>query len=103
MTARTLDLGVNALERIAGKLLVVESLDLESVGDVAGLTRPLGRGEKKLPSMYVTMAAPALTWRAAICSPFAALPVLLRGAVATVAGCFRVGPGQWPGAVIDPG
>ena len=103
MTARTLDLGVNALERIAGKLFVVESLDLESVGDVAGLTRPLGRGETKLPSMHVTMATPALTWRATIRSPFAALPVLLRGAVATVAGCFRVGPGQWPGAVIDPG
>jgi len=103
VTARTLDLGVNALEGVVGELLVVESLDLESVGDVARLTGPLGRGEAKLPSMYVMMAATALTWRATIRSPFAAPPVLLRGAVATVAGRFRVGPGQWPGAVIDPG
>ena len=102
VTGHALDLAVNALERIARKLRVVECVDLERFGDVTGLTRALGRGETKLPCVNVTVATPALAWRPAVRGPLPAQPVLLRGGVATIARRFRVRAGQRPGAVIDP-
>jgi hypothetical protein len=102
VAGRTLDLAVSALEGIVRKLLVVESVDLERVGDVTGVTRALGRIETKLPSVNVAVATPALTWRTTVRGPLPALPVLLRGAMATVAGRLRVSAGQRPSAVIDP-
>jgi hypothetical protein len=102
VTGYALDLAVNALERVARELRVVECVDLERVGDMTGLTCALGRGEAKLPGVNVTVATPALAWRPAVSGPLPAQPVLLRGGVATVAGRFRVRTGQRPGAVIDP-
>jgi hypothetical protein len=102
VTGRTRDLPVNALERIVRELHVVESLNLERVGDVTRITCMLGRGETKLPCVNVAVATLTLTWCPAVRGPFAAQPVLLRGAVATVAGGFRMSACQRPGGVIDP-
>ena len=102
MAGRTLDLCVNALERVARELLVVEGVHLERFGDVTRLTCALGRGETKLPGVNVAVATPALARRPAVRSPLPAHPVLLGRGVATVAGRFRVRTGQRPDAMIDP-
>jgi hypothetical protein len=102
MAGRALDLGVNALERVTRELLVLESVDLERVGDVARLTGALRRRETKLPSVDVAVATPTLTWRPAVRSPLPALPVFLGRGVTTVAGGFRMSTGQRPDAMIDP-
>jgi len=102
MAGSTLDLGVNALERVTRELLVLESVDLERVGDVTRLTDALRRRETKLPSVDVAVATPTLTWRPAVCSPFPPHPVLLGRGVTTVAGGFRMSTGQRPDAMIDP-
>jgi hypothetical protein len=102
VTRRALDLGVNTLERVVGQLFVVERPDLEGISDVTCVTLAFGRSETKLPRVNVAVATPALSWRPAVRSPFAPEPVLLRGAVATVAGGLRMSTGQRPGGVIDP-
>jgi len=102
MAGSTLDLGVNALERVTDELLVLESVDLERVGDVTRLTDALRRRETKLPSVDVAVATPTLTWRPAVRSPLPAHPVLLGRGVTTVAGGLRMGTGQRPDAMIDP-
>ena len=84
---------MNAFERIVRQTPMVESLNLESVRDVTRVTGALGRSETKLPRVNVAVAAPALPWRPTVRSPFAAEPVLFRGAVATVAGGFRMSAG----------
>ena len=102
VTRRTLDLGVNALERVIRQLLVVESPDLEGICDVTCVTLAFGRSETKLPRVNIAVTPPALTRRSAVRCPFAAQPILFRRAMATVADRFRVSAGQRPSAVIDP-
>jgi len=102
VTRHTLDLPVNALERIVRELRVVESRNAERVGGVTHVTRALGRRQTKLPSVNVAVTAPALTWRPAVRGSFATQPILLRRRMATVTGGFRVSTGQRPGGVIDP-
>jgi hypothetical protein len=102
VTGFAFELSMCALERIDRELLVIERLDLESFGNVTRVTLALGRGETKLPSMHISVAAAALTRRAAVRSSFAAPPVLLRRTVTAVAGGLRVSTGQRPDAVIDP-
>ncbi len=84
------ELSVRTFERIRREVLVVESVDLERVRAVAGVTRALGCGESKLPRVHIPMAAPALAWRAAVRCPFAALAVLLRRTVTAIAGRLGV-------------
>ena len=102
MTPRALDFGVNAFEWIVRQLLVVETLDVEGVSQVTGVTLALRRGETELPRVNVAVAAPALTWRTAVRGASSTQPVLLRRGVATVTGRFRVSACQRPDTVIDP-
>jgi len=102
VTRRTRDLPVNALERIVRDLHVVESRNVERVGDVTHVARALGRRQTKLPRVNVAVATPALTWRTAVRGSFATQPILLRRRMATVTGGFRVSTGERPGSVIDP-
>jgi hypothetical protein len=102
VTGSALELLVGTFERIGCELLVVESLDLERIGDVTRIARAFGRGETKLPRVHIPVAPAAFTGRASIGRAFAAQPVSFGGAVAAVAGGLGVGAGQRPGAVVDP-
>jgi hypothetical protein len=101
VTGHTLELFVCAFERIACQLCMIESLDLESLGDVTRITLALGRGESKLPGMHIAVAPGALTRRAAVGSPLPAQAVLLRRAMATVAGGLRVRASKRPNTMVD--
>lgn len=102
MTGHALELFVCTFERIVCQLGVIESLDLESLRDVARVAVALRRGESKLPGMHVAMAPRTLTGSPAVRSTATTRPVLLGRAMATVAGGVRVRPGEGPNAMVDP-
>ena len=58
MAGAALELFVCTLERVRRELLVVECLDLERIGEVARIARPLWRSKSKLPGVNIPMTAP---------------------------------------------
>jgi hypothetical protein len=101
VTGSALELLVDTFERIGCEFLVVESLDLERIGDVTRIARAFGRGETKLPGVNIPMAAPALTWRTAVGCPFSTEAVLFGRTVTAITRGLGVRACQRPGTVVD--
>ena len=103
MASEALQLGVDPFEWIIRKANVIERVDLEGRCDVTHFALSLGRSEPKLSGMNVAVAAGAFPWSTLVRRASATHPVALRGSMTAVTGRLRMGAGQRPGAVIDPG
>jgi hypothetical protein len=103
MTPDAFQLAVDPFEWIIRKVNVIERVDLKRRRDVTHLALSLGRSEAKLPGMNVAVAAGAFPWSALVRRASATRPVTLRGSMTAFTGRLRMGAGQRPGAVIDPG
>lgn len=101
VASRALELLVCALEGIVRELGMIERVDLEGHGLMTGVAFAHGRGQTKLASVHVPVAAVALAGSAAVGRAVPRPPVACRRGMATIAGSRRMRAGQRPSAVVD--